>query len=369
MSENKRIYYDGTKLLSFNKTLNIVTSGRSSGKTYYFKKIITAKAVKSIRDAVNRETRKVDESKLKTFVIIRRYLKEINANNLKAFFLDIQHEFSDDVEFKVRGKEFYCKTKDCDEFVKIGEAICLSQASTYKSRNFNTVVYTFYDEASVDTAFYRMIPNEGQAYLDLLSTISRTRKGVRHIMAMNNTGLEKVDLIHMVGIRINPANLQAGYYKSKSNPEVVMEVYENTEEFVEKAKEDSGFIRLIENTAYGRYNLENKSTSVNDIFILPKKWADSKHMCTFMLDEFKISLWYSNKETKFYFSEKHHNDSNPLKYSITDKVQNVDYKLLRKFRTSYIKKMLADHHEMNLVYYESAQVMDKAMYIMSLVGA
>lgn len=350
-ADKNNIYYDISRLMSYNKTLSLVTSGRSSGKTYAIKQLLVSSAIKSMKKAIDPDTGEVDEAKIKAFIIIRRFNKEINANNLKAFYMDIEPYFKErevGIEFKVVGKEFFIKLKQCKKFTKVGEALCLSAEVTYKSRVFNNVYYTLFDEAGLDSPYHKMLKNEPKVYLSLLSTISRNRGGVRHIVAMNNNCLEKLELLPYLGLRLNFANLQAGFYKSKTNSEVIMEVYNNTEEFIKQASEQSGFIRMIQQTEYGKTNLQNVSTSVSDVYIMDKKPRDSRHLCQFLIDNTKLSLWLSDKEGLVYWSSLHHDDSNPRKYNVTDSFDVVDYQLIRKFKGTGLCRMLRQFRNENL---------------------
>ena len=366
MSDKDKIYYDGTKLISYGKFISFLTSPRAGGKSYFFKRYMTRIAVRSIKKVLDKNTGEVDESKIKTFTLIRRFQSECNSLNIANFFTDIAHEFPD-CEFKTRGKEFLCKVNGCKNFVKIGEALCLTKAVTYKSRNFDTVAVTLWEECFINAPNHRMLTNEAHTYLDLLSTICRLRK-VRNFCIGNNNCIEKCELLHMFGIRINPANLQAGFYKSNINDEVIMEVYEPNEAYKEMAESESPFIRLVQGTTYGQQNMENKSTTVSDIYLRPKKPSDSRHMAQFLIDEHKLSLWYSDKEALFYWSSLHHSEDCKKKYAVTN--QNVvDYQLLRKFRSSGLCRMLKDFRDENRIYYDNAITMEKAREIMSLVGA
>ena len=112
--KNKSMFYDLSKMQSYNALLNFLLGGRGIGKTYGLKKW-------AIKDFLKTG---------KQFIYLRRYKSELK--DIDKFFNAISKEFND-VEFDVKGRTFYINKKVA------GYAVPLSTALTKKSAEYPKV--------------------------------------------------------------------------------------------------------------------------------------------------------------------------------------------------------------------------------------
>ena len=78
------IYYNGTELLTKYALFKMCIGGRGIGKTYFFKKFVIDKAIKS--------------KGKETFIYLRRYKAEMLGKDMEKFCAQVQQEFPN-IEF------------------------------------------------------------------------------------------------------------------------------------------------------------------------------------------------------------------------------------------------------------------------------
>lgn len=290
-------WYNFDRIMSYNALFNFILSPRGNGKSYGAKKQV-----------INNFLKKGEQ-----FVYVRRYKDELK--DVDKFFADISQEF-EGVEFQVKGKTALINNEICGYFVS------LSTSQKLKSVPFPKVTRIIFDEFIVDKGHLRYLTNEVEVFLDLFETIARKRDNVRAIFLANNVS------------RVNP---YFTYFKSipKENErftvakdgEVVVEMFTD-EQFIEE-KYKTKFGKLIRNTNYGNYAIDNKSLRDNDTFIQKFKPKN----CSFL-----FSVKFKGKEIGFHISY-----DEGLWYCNNEFIQTS------KRRFSITK----DDHDINLIMYNS----------------
>ena len=141
------MWYDYSKVLSYNAMFNFIIGERGVGKTYGAKKY-----------AINRFLKKGEQ-----FVYLRRYKTELKeaCGDTGKFFGAMYDEFPDQ-EFKMNGQKIMCGKK------VMGYALALSVANILKSTTFNKVSTIIFDEFILDKGSYHYLQNEVEQLLDVV---------------------------------------------------------------------------------------------------------------------------------------------------------------------------------------------------------
>lgn len=256
------MWYDSSRILSYNKLLNMVVSSRGDGKTYDAKKKVISRFLK-------------DGS---TFVYLRRYKTDLLE--IGKFFDDIREEFPEEI-LEVKGKKFYCNN------LYMGCAIPLSIAGHFKSVPFAKCWLIIYDEFIIDKKNQRYLPNEVDAFLEMFSTISRHHDKVRALLLANNVSVVNPFFLYWK-IKVEPDKR----FISCKNPMVIAEFYKDNEYINMMYKTKFG--QLVQGTSYGSYAIDNEYLRDNNTFIEPKT----------PIAEFSIAVKYNGNYYGFWLDYK-----------------------------------------------------------------
>lgn len=285
------MFYDYDRICSYNAIWNFILTNRGYGKSYGLKK-------KCIKNFLN---------KGKQFIYLRRYKTELKDNS--KWFDDISKEFPN-VKFKYEKNTFYINNKPA------GFSVALSVSQKLKSVSYPNVTLIMFDEFIVDNSLgNRYLTNEVDACLDFYETVARTRNDVRMFFLGNNISL------------INP---YFSYFNIKPNKnerftlcrdgELIIDISTN-KKFIEM-KKDTKFGKLIRNTKYSDFSIDNQSLRDNETFIelMPLKWLDAWYSITY---NNKMYTVYKNEYVDlFYISEKINKDVMNFSILATDHTES-----------------------------------------------
>ena len=233
------MYYDADVTLSRNRLFNFVIGPRGAGKTYGAKKRIIKNFLK-------------DGSQ---FVYLRRYETEMPSAQMRNFFSDVSQEFPH--------TDFSCLNSTMKINGKIaGWYFPLSKGNMLKSIPFPNVTLIIFDEFIINTGMVRYLPNEVVTFLETYSTISRDRDA--QVLFLANS----ITFINPYFVYFN-ISMEKGQ-RTKLMKDISVELFENTE-FTDHMKQ-TRFGRLISDTSYGNYAMENEFLLDTESFIekLPK---------------------------------------------------------------------------------------------------
>ena len=240
------MYYDLTKVLSYNAFLNFIIGERGTGKTYSVSKFVTKKFIE-----------KGDE-----FVYIRRYKSEI-AKSVPKFFKALNEENEFKEELKSSGNTFYCDGKVC------GYAMALSTAQSLKGTNFSKVKYIIFDEF-IPEGNTRYLKNEVETFLGAIETIGRTRDIT--IFCLGNAITITNEYFMYFDINNIPYNNDIKTYKDGL---ILLNYVENTA--YRNFKKETKLGKLTEGTNYYEYAIENQFRLDNKSFIEKKSGSAKYH--------------------------------------------------------------------------------------------
>lgn len=267
------IYYDGSLLKSKNALFKMCVGARGIGKTYYFKTDCVKKAI---------------ESKGKsTFIYLRRFKSEVNKRDMEKFLPQIADNFPDH-DLRYSGGKFYC-----DKYV-IGEPIALSVALTKKSVDFSTVKWIIFDEFLLDKGAYHYLQDEVTLFLDFYETVSRTRDVVCYMLSNAITASNPYFLFF--GVKIVPGKR----FLKTNTKECVVELPEAND--FKDYKLQTRFGKMISNTEYGAYAIDNNFRLDDDTFIEPRA-PTSKYYFTMKCYGRVYGVWIGWEEGLYYVSK------------------------------------------------------------------
>lgn len=317
-------YYNFDKLFSYKFLLGFVITERGLGKTFGAKVAMLKKFIRTGEQ----------------FIYIRRYKTELDSA-LATFWSDIQNNgYFDDLNLGIKKKkmltEFTCDDEVC------GYAVPLSTANILKSTAFPKVTTIIFDEFLIDDAgLYKYLKNEVNLLLDLMETVFRLRDG------------QTIFLGNAISIT-NPYfaywNLELPYnseFKTFHDGLIVVNYARNDE--YRKVKKESRFGKLIENTSYGRYAIDNQMLKDNKHFI-EKRPSDSKFFGLLIINGLNVGIWYS-KNGHLYMSEKF--EPNTLSKFACDFSDHTEDTIFVNIRDNYYLATCIKFYKQGLLRFEN----------------
>lgn len=312
-------YYNYDRALSYNALFSFILTTRGLGKTYGAKVRVIKRFLKYGEQ----------------FVYLRRYKDELST--IDTFFNDIinNNEFEGH-EFKVHQKKFYIDGKLC------GYAIPLSISQRLKSTSYPYVTTIIFDEFIINTSNIRYLTNEVVTFLEFFETVARRRDNVRALFLANN-----VSLINPYFQYFNCVPKENNRFTLAKDGQILVEVFKD-DDFNEE-KYQTKFGKLIKDTTYGNYAIENESLVDNDKFVQPYKPKDLTFAFSIKFNNTELGYWISFKDSVFYVSK----DIQPTskhRYTLTKDDHDIDFvmydklsafpmfkEFIRYFRYGYVR--------------------------------
>jgi hypothetical protein len=300
------LYYDGNTAMSYNRMLTFTIGGRSTGKTYFYK----------------RHCVKQFKKNGKMFAYVRRYKDELKG--LGSFFDAIKQEFPDD-EFTVKGRELFINGKKC------GQAFQLSKWQTYKSQEYPDYDFIMFDEFIREKDNSNYIPEDCKAFLNLMHTIFRDRPNTRAVCLSNAVSI------------VNPYFL---YFKLVPDVNKRYNAYRDalieippTKEFADAFRQ-TRFGQLIDGTDYGDMALDNEFTGDNYTFV-EKRSKNSRFQFTIIYKGMNLGLWTDSKQGLMFISQDH-DPSTKMKFALLKSDMTNDSILMNNWKQNfYLSKMIS----------------------------
>lgn len=317
------MYYDIKVLMGHDALFNFVVGSRGVGKTYSSKRMV-----------INNFLKRGEQ-----FIYVRRYKNELK--NIKKFFIDVSVEFPN-VKFDVKGRDLYINDKVA------GYALPLSTAKIDKGvAAFPDVTTIIFDEFILDKGVYHYIADEVTNFLELYETIARMRR-VRVFFLSNAVTIHNPYFLFF-NIKI-PRNKE--FFRDGS---ILLHMVNAGEYAIEKKKTEFG--RLIANTPYGNYNIDNQFLRDNDNFI-ERKTPHSAYFFTMVYDGDTFGVWIDYTFGVITVSNDVDN-SYPVIYAFTtpDHRENTLLVNMRDYRIATFKKQFF----LGNVRFENPRIKGKVM--------
>lgn len=318
------IWYSYDKVLSYHAMMNFIIGERGVGKSYNLKAYLLNRFKKKKRQ----------------FIYLRRYDTELKKS-LKdnEFFKDIgsDDKFTND-EFYVKGDKFYMDDEIC------GYAIPLSKASIYKSVPFPNVDIIMFDEFLIDNNTYHYLPDEPERLLDFIETVGRLRD-IQIFMLGNN--------ISLVNPYFDYFNISLPYNSDiKTFKEGLILINYIKNEPYRKIKKESNFGKLIENTKYSSYAIDNEALKDNNNFI-KKKNPKAKFFFNLTLNNHIYGVWMDYNSNEMYIS-KYFNNNHPINITFNYKDHSENTIMLKS--KSVFFQNLVKHYQNSCLYFDTLQI-------------
>ena len=290
---NNNMYWSPDKLLSYNFLFNYVIGERGNGKSFGAKKYGINKFLKTG----------------KQFIYLRRYgseIKEIKKAK-EEFFKDLDKYFPD-VEFAIEGDRIMANKKVC------GYLAFLSISDNYKSIPFPDVELIIYDEFIIENIkVHHYLDDEVNKFLSFYDSIARTRD-VRVLFLANSVTMNNPHFLYW-DISQNGDKQFTQFKRIDSILEIT-----NCKEY-RKYRANTRFGKMVKNTSYGRYALDNKFLLDTNNFIA-KKTGQCKYICTLYLESYKVGIW-QNKEMLLFCSFDIQNNNINISMSLNSHDENT----------------------------------------------
>lgn len=328
------IYYDISRVLTYNAYLNFLIGERGVGKTFSSKKFVINKWLK----------------KKEQFIYLRRYKTEIDKAK-KNYFNDI-HSLYKDHEFKSFADNFFIDNEIC------GYAIPLSTTNVLKSVCYDRVSTIIFDEFIIDKGCYHYLSEEVKTFLEFCETVFRLRNNVRVIFLANAITQTNPYFLYF-DIQPNPKT-DIVLYK---NGLILLQIMNNTD--YRQAKKISRFGKLVSNTDYGKYAIDNEFLRDNNSFI-EKKRGNCRFSFTFIFKNQKFGVWYNFDKGKMYVSQDYDKTS-PVVFTTTVENHRPNTLLLKNAKKYACWNMLLKQFKIGNVYFENMKVKNISLELFKII--
>lgn len=250
------MYYNYNKILSYNAFINILIGERGVGKTYGASKMVVNKFLK----------------KNEQFAYIRRYKSDLKEGSTQFFeALKANNEFKEHNLYP-KGNKFYCDDKVC------GYAMTLSTAQDLKGSNYPNVSTIIFDEFIIEEGQKKYyLQNEVFVFLNLIETIARMRD-IRVFLLGNPANVYTNPYFLYFNLTL-PYNSDIKTFKDNL---ILLQFMRNDE--YREAKRQTRFGKLVANTSFEDYAINNKALNDNQNFIEHKK-GTAKFSFAFIFNE------------------------------------------------------------------------------------
>lgn len=331
------VYYNGAKCMSYNMFWNELVGGRGVGKTTWALMYVMNKYIRN------------DEQ----FIYLRRYKNEIkefvNKHTLESLYDGILIKGSGTGEsYEVINEKDTC-----------GFLMTLAGQSKFKSSIFDRVTTIVFDEVFLEKGRTYYLPNEVTHFLQLVSTVQRTRSNLKLILLSNNNStfnpyhtywsipdfksiwINKKRGIYCEKIPINPKLLE----KEKLTP----------------------LYKLTAGTAYGNYHYDNQVLRTVEIVEEPTKPNGAYYYLTLIANREPITfykipnlpndeLWVANESVP---------NKELYTYELFKDDRIVPYyaKTFRGKFLGYFNKLMAH----NRIHFQSAKCYDILIFILEVI--
>lgn len=327
------MFFNLQKILSYNALLNIIIGERGVGKSYALKKYAAEHFIKTG----------------KQFVYIRRYKTELKNAMMKNSEPAFWEQIKNDDKFK---NTKFSNKKDImyinDEIA--GYGIPLSIANILKSATFDQVDTIIFDEFIIDKGNYHYLQNEVIQFLDVIETIARLRN-IR-IFLLGNA-------ISITNPYFNFFNLSLPYNSEiKTFKEGLIALQYVKNPVYRETKKNTRFGKLISDTEYGKYAIDNQFLRDSKAFI-KKKSQNAKFYFKLICSKQIYGVWHDIKSGELYIS----NQYDPyalITYAINPDDHDERTILLRGKINACMQNIIT-HYRLGSLFFENQTIKNNVM--------
>lgn len=315
MEMNETFYYNPQRLLSYNCLWNFINGERGNGKTYAFKKLCIDRFIKHEEE----------------FIWLRRY--ETELADIRLWFNDIKEKYPN-YEFKVNAGKFYINDKVA------GYYFPLSKALTKKSVPYPNVKRIVFDEYIIAKGNYHYLRNEVRCLQDLYETVARTRDVYLYCIA---NSISELNPYHIYFNMVSKGRF------TRIQEDMILETTDTIN--YRQAKANTRYGKMIKDTDYGRFAIDNEFVEDNHEFI-EQKTPKAINRFNIKIGTKTIGIWMDTSVGKIFCCSSY-NSTLPM-YCITTNDMKPNYLILKA--TSNYMKTLKNAFEYGFIYYESMKI-------------
>ena len=328
------IFYDINRILTYNAFFNFLIGERGVGKTFSSKKFVISKFLK----------------KKEKFIYLRRYKTEIDTAK-KSFFNDVAHLFKD-VNFSQKGNNFFINDEVC------GYALPLSTANILKSVCYDDVTTIIFDEFIIDKGCYHYLSDEVKTFLEFCETVFRLRDNVRVLFLAN--AITQTNPYFLYFNLTMPTNTDIKLFRDNL---ILLQLMKNDE--YRNKKKLSRFGRLIDNTVYGDYAINNDFLRDSNDFIESKK-GNCTFSFAFIFKNETFGVWINFELGKMFISS-HYDKNSPYIFTTTLENHKPNTLLLKSAKQYKCWANLLKQFKIGNVYFESIKIKNIVYELFSLI--
>lgn len=279
-------YWNPYALLPYQRRFIFVNGERSIGKTYSLQKFIIERAL----------------DKGEEFIYIVRTAKEKDAGALEKWFKKVlMNEFPKCViECTTEVMTLRIEGEESDEKITLGYCYALSESVKVKKASFPNVYWMVQDEYMLEKkqgVQYVNGWNEPDLALSIYHTVDREEDRVTYWFLGNNTSFYNPYHMHPA-FRI--PNIEKGQIWTSEN---VLFQWASASPSLQEDKKKCKFLKMIEQTEYGRYASKGEYVDDNNNFI--QKLPEGANYCfTFIYDKQKYGVYSDYKNALVFVSDK-----------------------------------------------------------------
>lgn len=342
-------YWDINRILPYQRCFNFINAERSIGKTYTTEKYVLDKCIKQGIE----------------FTYIVRTQDEKKKGILQSAFEKVTLKEFPKYEFDYNNEEMLLVTRDEEGEIQdktiVGYCLALSEAVKIKKRSFPKVKYLIFDEYMLESKQGGQYVNgwkEPDLFLSIYHTIDREEDRVICFILGNNTSFFNPYHLHPA---FSIPNIEKGKIWTSEN--VLFQWAISTKELREE-KAKCKFLRMLDNTTYGKYAKDGDYVDDNYSFI-EKMSTSAKYAMTLEYESVKFGVYNDMKNGVIYVSDKV-DPSCKLNYALTvdDHKENT---LLTKSNSITQLKWLSNNFKLGNVRFVSMEVKIKCEKAITLL--
>jgi hypothetical protein len=316
------MYYNYNDLFSRNALFNFIIGERGVGKTYGILKKVVKDFIKDGRQ----------------FIYLRRYKTELKYFNTILEPHIYNGEFGEN-EITIKGNKVYVNDKIA------GYGYAISNAVTLKSSTFPNVSTIIFDEFIIDKGNIIYLNDEVTKFLEVYETIARMRDVkvyfLGNAISLYNPYFEYFNLSI-------PYNSQFKMYKDG----LILVNYIKNEEYREYKKKTK-FGKIVNNTNYGKYAIDNEMLRDNDKTFVEKKTGNCTIYCNILLNGYTLGVWCNKESNKVYISYDYDKQCKNI-FAFT----NTDHNELSRYQNIYNSPIgkLFDWYRIGIVRFDDNKI-------------
>lgn len=332
------MFYNYDKLLSRDFLIAFVIGERGVGKTFGAKIAMLKKFLKTGEQ----------------FIYVRRYKTELDTS-LATFWNDIQNNgFFEDLNLQVKKSKlltsFTCDGKVC------GYAVPLSTSNILKSTAFPKVSTIIFDEFLIEEGrSYHYLKEEVNLFLDVIETVGRLRDNLKVILLGNAINVHASPYFAYWDLELP----YGGEFKSFHDGLIVVNYIKNLE--YREAKKKSKFGKLIADSDYGRYAIDNEVLHENDDFI-GKRPPNSNFYGVVIINGLPLGMW-NGLDGYMYLSEKY--DPNTIFKFVFDYNDHTEGTIFMTVRENMYMAVLIRGYKQGWLRFENQKIKTAAIKILN----